>query len=125
MIRLNPKSQTPLWEQIRDGFKNQILLGVWAPGEQLPSVRVLSAELGINPNTIQRAMSELEREGLTYTVVGKGAFVEDDLSLITLKRQSEAMKKLDSVLKELKASGVRLSEIEKKLYELYKEELND
>ena len=125
MIPINPKSGIPIWEQIRDQLKRQILMGVWAPGEQLPSVRSLATELGINPNTIQRSYTELEREGLTYTVVGRGCFVEDDLSAIQIKKSSEALEKLESVLKELKEAGILRDTVIEKVDKLYKEGSND
>ena len=122
MIPINPKSRIPLWEQIRDGLKNQIMLGVWSAGEQLPSVRSLAVELGINPNTIARAFSELEREGLCYSVASRGSFVEDNLEIIKLKRKSEALEKLDALLLELKEAEVTKEELEKRISEIYKEE---
>lgn len=125
MIPINPKSGVPIWEQIRDQLKRQILMGVWAPGEQLPSVRSLATELGINPNTIQRAYTELEREGLTYTVVGRGCFVEEDLTAIQIKKSSEALEKLEVMLKELKEAGIDRDTVLAKVNELYKEGSND
>lgn len=125
MIAINPKSGVPLWEQVRDGIKNGILLGVWSPGSQLPSVRTLALELQINPNTIQRAMAELEREGLTYTVAGKGAFVEEDVALISLKRQTEVLLKLDRLLKEVKNAGVDITTVKDRIQKIYKEERDD
>lgn len=125
MIPINPKSGLPIWEQIKDQLKRQILMGVWSPGEQLPSVRALASELGINPNTIQRSYTELEREGLTYTVAGKGCFVEDDLSSIQTKKSSEALAKLEAVLKELRDSGIDRDTVVNKVDELYKEGSNN
>lgn len=124
MIPINPKSGVPLWEQIRDGLKNQIMLGVWAPGEQLPSVRSLATDLGINPNTIARAFSELEREGLCYSVAGRGCFVEDNLEVIKTKRKSEALERLDEILRELKNADVSQETVIKRIEELYKEDAN-
>ena len=125
MININPKSGVPLFEQIRDEFKRCIMMGVWSPGEQLPSVRTLASQLGINPNTIQRAYSELEREGLTYTVAGKGCFVEDDISLLQNKKVNEAFERMMSALTELKESGVAYDEIIERVNKLYKEGNND
>ncbi len=110
MIPLNLKSGVPIFEQIKEQLKRQILLGVWQPGEQLPSVRALASELGINPNTIQRSYSELEREGLTYTVVGKGCFVEDDLKNLQNKKRAEALEKLHGIIPYLIDSGVTKEE---------------
>lgn len=125
MIPINPKSGVPIWEQIRDQIKKQILLGVWSPGEQLPSVRSLASELGINPNTIQRSYTELEREGLTYTVAGRGCFVEDDLTALQLKKSSEALEKLETVVKELFESGIAYETVMERINKLYKEGSNN
>lgn len=126
MIPLNLKSGVPIWEQIKEQFKKQILMGVWAPGEQLPSVRSLASELGINPNTIQRAYSELEREGLSYTVQGRGCFVEEDLTAIQTKKTAQALERLDAVLTELKESGIQYDTVIERINKLYKEgESND
>ena len=57
----------PIYAQLMDTLKRRIVTGRYLPGEKLPSVRELAAEAGINPNTVQRAFSELEREGLIYT----------------------------------------------------------
>ena len=60
----------PIYAQLMDTLKRRIVTGRYLPGEKLPSVRELAAEAGINPNTVQRAFSELEREGLIYTQRG-------------------------------------------------------
>ena len=119
MIPLNLKSGVPIFEQIKEQLKRQILMGVWQPGEQLPSVRTLASELGINPNTIQRSYSELEREGLTYTVVGKGCFVEDDLKNLQNKKRAEALEKLHSIIPYLTDSGVSKKEALEEIERLF------
>ena len=63
MIPINPRSGVPIYEQVKDGLRTLIVTGAAAPDEKLPSVRELAAQLSINPNTIQRAYRELEREG--------------------------------------------------------------
>ena len=125
MIPINPKSGVPIWEQIRDQLKKQILMGVWSPGEQLPSVRSLASELGINPNTIQRSYTELEREGLTYTVSGKGCFVEDNLEALQTKKATETLERLEALLREAKDSGIDYKTVISKVDTLYKEDKND
>lgn len=77
MILLDYKDRRPIYEQIVDRMETMILRGVWETGSQLPSVRSLAMELSINPNTIQRAYGELERQGYIYSVKGKGSFVSD------------------------------------------------
>ena len=74
MISLNYRDSRPIYEQIKDGFKKLIATGAIGADEKLPSVRALATQLSINPNTIQRAYAELENEGYTYSVAGKGSF---------------------------------------------------
>ena len=74
MIRLDYRDARPIYEQVRDGLRSLMVTGVLAAGEKLPSVRSLATELAINPNTIQRAYSQLETEGYVYTVSGRGTF---------------------------------------------------
>ena len=75
MIHLDYRDTRPIYSQITEGFREQILSGVLQPGDKLPSVRELAGSLTINPNTIQRAYRELEGEGWIATVPGKGCFV--------------------------------------------------
>ena len=72
MISLNYRDSRPIYEQIEDGLRKLIVTGALGADEKLPSVRALAAQLAINPNTIQRAYAELEREGFIYTVKGRG-----------------------------------------------------
>ena len=75
MVHLDYRDARPIYTQIIDGFKEQISTGVLQPGDKLPSVRELAAELAINPNTIQRSYRTLEVDGWIATVPGKGCFV--------------------------------------------------
>lgn len=77
MILLDYRDARPIYTQITEGFRGQILAGILEPGERLPSVRELAGQLAINPNTIQRAYRELESQGLILSVPGKGSFVSD------------------------------------------------
>ena len=72
---IDPASNVPVYEQIVDGLRYAIAAGIYAPGEQLPSVRQLAIDLLVNPNTVAKAFRELEREGLTYSRKGLGVFV--------------------------------------------------
>ena len=73
-MHLDYRDGRPIYIQIVDDLRQQIALGVLPPGEKLPSVRDLAAQLSINPNTIQRAYRQLEMEGWICTVAGKGCF---------------------------------------------------
>ena len=75
MISINFRDGRPIYEQVRDGFRQLILTGALSADERLPSVQELAAQLAINPNTIQRAYRELEAEGYICSVPGRGSFV--------------------------------------------------
>lgn len=75
MVKLDYKSGKPLHEQISQGIKDLIVCGALIKDEQLPSVRDLSVELTVNPNTVQKAYKNLEIEGIIYSIRGKGNFV--------------------------------------------------
>ncbi len=78
MITIDYKSRVPIYDQIIAGFIRLKALGVLAGGDKLPSVRSLALELGINPNTVQRAYTSLETQGVIYSVSGKGSFISDE-----------------------------------------------
>lgn len=79
MIKLDLQSRVPLYEQLEEQIIRLSLLGVLDEHQQLPSVRALAREVGINPNTVAKAYQELERQGIIYTVTGKGSFVCPDV----------------------------------------------
>jgi GntR family transcriptional regulator len=74
MFEIDLKSRRRVYEQVMDQMKERILVGVIGPDEKLPSVRDLSKALTVNPNTVQKAFRELERQGYIYAVAGKGSF---------------------------------------------------
>ena len=82
MIPIDFKDARPIYEQVVERFKLLILKGIIEADEKMPSVRNLAVELSINPNTIQRAYAELERQGYIYTVKGKGNFVAESSALL-------------------------------------------
>ncbi len=108
MVSIDYRDASPIYEQIVNRYKNLIVRGALPPGEKLPSVRALAVELSINPNTIQKAFSALERDGFIYSVKGKGSFVADGKDL-KMQKENEIRERLDEVVKEAKESGVPLS----------------
>jgi GntR family transcriptional regulator len=97
MIIIDYKDTRPIYEQVAGKFKALILKGA-LQAEQMPSVRSLAMELSINPNTIQKAYAQLEREGFIYTVKGRGNFIAGTEKLLEEKRKSC----LDEILKRIK-----------------------
>ena len=102
---INYQDSRPIYEQITERYKLLILKGVLAPGEQMPSVRKLAMELSTNPNTVQRAYAELERQGFLYSVRGRGSFVRGDSDLHAQKR-AELAERLSAIFKEAADIGI-------------------
>ena len=110
MIILDYRDTRPLYEQIVDKFQMLILSGALEPNSRMPSVRSLAVELSVNPNTIQRAYSELERNGFLYTVKGKGNYVAYSDSLKDVRKQ-EILEKLRDLKKEALSMGMTVKEL--------------
>ncbi len=91
MFRLDERSHKAMYEQVMDNMKELIMTDVMKEDEKVPSVRELSEQLMINPNTVQKAYKELEREGYIYTVSGKGSFVSGK---DTIKKDPERVSRL-------------------------------
>ena len=75
MFQLDEMSHSAMYIQVMDNIKELIMTDIWEENMKIPSVRELSGQLTLNPNTVQKAYRELEREGYIYTVSGKGSFV--------------------------------------------------
>lgn len=124
MILIDYKDRRPIYEQVVERFEELIIKGVLDPQSQIPSVRNLAMELSINPNTIQRAYTELERKGLIYSVKGKGSFVADNDHLIDV-RKVEILDSLLVLVKEARDMGITKEEIIDKINNGIKEGLSD
>ncbi len=124
MIIIDYRDHRPIYEQIVERFKDLILKGALEPDSQLPSVRNLAMELSINPNTIQRAYAELERQGYICSVKGKGNFIAAGDQLF-LEKQAEIFQRLEQLVKE--AIGIRIpkEKIIAVLEDSYREERED
>jgi GntR family transcriptional regulator len=76
-MNIDPSSHVPIYLQIADAVRAAVAAGVYRPGESLPSLRAMAIRVQVNPNTVQRAYDELERDGLIYSQRGRGLFVAD------------------------------------------------
>ena len=114
MIFIDYKDSRPIYEQIVEKFKELILKGVLSPDEQMPSVRSLAMELSINPNTIQKAYTELERAGYIYTVKGRGNFVAGSEKLLMQQREAY-MQRIVNLVEEAVEYGISREEILNKI----------
>lgn len=110
MILIDVKSRQPIYEQLYNGIVRLSALGAMLPGEQLPSVRSLAQELGVNPNTVQKAYQLLERDGLIVSAPGKGSFLADQGGKLNEKRL-KARETLKQAVTDALASGMSGEEI--------------
>jgi len=95
----------PIYSQLVDHLKHAVVSGEYPPGGKLPSVRELAADAGINPNTVQRAFSELEREALIYTQRTSGKFVTEDTTKIETVKQELAESEIHHFLTSMLGLG--------------------
>ena len=121
MFLVNPKSTQPIYEQLVEQLRRQLFLGVVQAGQALPSVRQLATELGINPNTIQKAYRRMEAEGMIISVPGKGSFISDDLADTLKKKRDEQMEKTRTQIRTCRDMGLDKQLIEKLTDEIYGE----
>lgn len=118
MITIDYTDKRPIYEQIIERVQSLVLCGVFEKDAILPSVRNLAIELSINPNTIQRAYSELERRGVIYTVKGKGNFVADSQALEKIKR-NEYEQDEKKLVEKAKSNGIRLEKFLEELRNIW------
>ncbi len=110
LIYVDMRSRKQLYEQIIDNVKELILSGELKPDEKLPSVRSLARELGINPNTIQKAYSELERLGVIMTMPGRGSIVLADRDGLRWEKTEQLVKDMTALARGAKSAGITEAE---------------
>ena len=114
----NLDNDRPIYAQIVERIQLQIVSGIYKPGDKLPSVRELAAVAGVNPNTMQKALVELENEGLVYTERTNGKFVTENVELIEKIKNELAKEKVNNYLNDMKNIGITYNEALKYLQEL-------
>jgi len=115
MISINYRDP-PIYEQVRDGLRRLIITGVMQPEERLPSVRDLSSQLAVNPNTVQRAYRDLETEGYICSMAGKGSFVAPD-KRVDQNRVELLLRQFDEAAAELRFMGFSVEELSRRIQE--------
>ena len=115
MINLDYQSRIPIYEQIVNQVERYIALGIYKPMEQLPSVRELASTLGINPNTVKKAYSELELKGVIVTISTKGTFVSEKTESIVEEKINDGISKINELINELEKLGISRREIIKRI----------
>ncbi|MGX8692477.1 MAG: GntR family transcriptional regulator [Clostridia bacterium] len=118
----NFRSDLPIYTQLVGQFEQDIASGAMPPGVRLPSVRDLAAELGVNPNTVQRALQELEREGLVFTQRTSGRYVTEDTAAIARCKKTLGERQIKEFLAAMTLLGYRQQDIIALLQEEKEEE---
>jgi GntR family transcriptional regulator len=122
MFQIDVMSRTPVYEQLIEQMEKFILTGILKAGDKVPSVRSLSMELSVNPNTIQKAFSELDRKGIVFSVPGKGSFVSNEALDNIQAMKKENMSSLYELLNELRLAGISKDKIVACVEEVFSEE---
>jgi GntR family transcriptional regulator len=106
-VKIDPGSHIPIYLQIADGLRAAVAAGVYRPGEALPSLRALAIDAQVNPNTVQRAYDQLEREGLVYSQRGRGQFVaEQGRSSAQTHAHQIVRQAFDQAVRAARAAGI-------------------
>ncbi len=121
VFKISLNGNLPIYEQLIEKIENMVLLGVLEPDTPIPSVRDFAAELAINPNTVQKAFSELDKRGVTYSVSGKGRFVTNDVSKIINQKSDMHISCMLSSVSELIKLGIDKDILIHEIEKLYKE----
>lgn len=120
----NLDSARPIYLQIIERVQMDIVTGQCQPGDKLPSVRDLAQEAAVNPNTMQKALSELERSGLIYSQRTSGRFITEDKELIHQMKKELAAAEVSAFVAHMKQLGITPEEIRQLLAKTMEEEEN-
>lgn len=118
------KDNIPIYLQIEQYLYRQIALGKTKAGEKIPSVRKLALELTVNVNTVQRALQEMNTQGILYTKRGEGNFVTEDTELLSKTKQSLINNELDEFVQNMEKLGVKKDKLVSTLTEYLKDSEN-
>ena len=120
-MHIDPKNDMPIFKQIVQQIRNGIASGVFKPGEMLPSLRALAIELTVNPNTVQRAYDELEREGVAFAKRGVGMFVASTPMIIDDVSQQRIVASFEKTI----AIGVKRGMTAERLRSAFEQAMHD
>ena len=121
VVLIDKQSRVPAYEQIRNQLLTLILIGSFAPHSQLPSIRSIAADAGVNINTVKKAFSDLESYGAIYTVPGKGSFVSEKAFKSDTVHDT-AVSEISDAISASRAKGLKKQEIIAILNEIYTQE---
>lgn len=121
-LQIDSESGVPIYIQIEDEIHAQIAAGQLKPGEQLPTIREMAADLRVNLNTVARAYLELDREGVISTQRGRGTFVTGTLDQQQVQKRRE--KKLNAIVRNAIEEAVHLGYETEEIQERFQKEIN-
>ena len=124
MIKLDLQSRMPIYEQLKHKICELVMIGNLKPDDQLPSVRSFAREIGVNPNTVQKAYQELEREKIIYSVAGRGSYISPEISR-GVQLQQQYVQKVIAALHQAKQCGISRERILEAVQVVYKEDEDD
>ena len=101
----------PIYLQLMERIQRDIIAGVYQPGDKLPSVRDLALEAAVNPNTMQKALSELERSGLVYSQRTSGRFITEDREMLTQMKKELATEHIQDFFQKMEQLGFSRAEL--------------
>lgn len=107
----NLDSGRPIYAQIMERVERDIISGRYRPGDKLPSVRELAMEASVNPNTMQKALAELERSGLVYSQRTAGRFITEDTAMIQNMKEELARRQIQDFFEQMRQMGFEQKEI--------------
>ena len=119
MFSIDPRSRTPIYEQLKQNIINQVAGGILSADDQLPSVRTLARDLGVNPNTVQKAYQELEANGFIYQAAGRGSFVAPREDLL-LSLSTKYLSQLRQLLTDAAKASVAFDDVIALVNEIYR-----
>jgi len=114
-LRINPRSGYPVYLQLLEQIRRAIGIGILKPGEKLPTVKQLSAELIVNPATVSRAIRELEHLGLVESLPGRGTYVTGGDGAAAQANEQTVAERIDAVVREARALQLPASQLEDSL----------
>lgn len=118
MISLDLQSRVPIYEQIYNGITRLCITGILMADEKLPSIRSLAIDLGINPNTVQKAYQQLEQDGYVYSIEGRGCFV-NPLNKVESEEYLHLLDNLKLAISSARDGGISKSQVMSTVNDLY------
>ena len=115
MINLYYSSRTPIYEQIVSEIEKYVALGILKSKDQIPSIREMASNLGINPNTVKKAYSILESKGVITSLSTKGTFISSNIDNVKDSKIEEGIKEIKNIISSLEKLGITKEEILKKV----------